>query len=54
VQRIASGQIPEELAGPIVAGVEALHEGAKAAAAGQPEPAAVADSIAALSGLADD
>jgi chemotaxis protein histidine kinase CheA len=54
VQRIASGEIPEELVGPIVTGVEALREGAEAAAAGQPEPASVADSMAALNRLADD
>jgi chemotaxis protein histidine kinase CheA len=54
VQRIASGEIPKDLVGPIVTGVEALREGADAAAAGQPEPASVADSTAALNGLADD
>jgi len=54
VQRIASGEIPEDLVGPIVAGAEALKEGAKAAADGQPEPSSVADALAALSGLTDD
>jgi chemotaxis protein histidine kinase CheA len=54
VQRIASGEIPEDLAGPIVAGAEALREGAQAAADGKPEPASVADALAALNGLTDD
>ena len=53
VQRIGPGLIPSEIADPIVAGVDALQAGARAAASGDPEPASVAESISALKSLAD-
>jgi HPt (histidine-containing phosphotransfer) domain-containing protein len=48
VQRIAPGTIDPELAGKISAAIEALRDGARAAAEGAEEPASVGDCIAAL------
>lgn len=54
VQRIASGLIDETKATALIDGANALHDGAKAAAVGNPEPESVAASIAALAPLAED
>ncbi|MDP9144052.1 MAG: Hpt domain-containing protein [Actinomycetota bacterium] len=49
VQRNAPGTIDAGLGATLAAGVRALQEGARAAAAGQPEPASVDEALAALS-----
>ena len=50
VQRTAPGTIDTELASKLTAGVSGLREGARAAAAGEPEPASVGEGLAVLSG----
>ena len=50
VQRTAPGTIDAELASKLTAGVSGLREGARAAAAGEPEPASVGEGLAVLSG----
>ena len=46
--RADQGTIDPDLAGRLAAAVEAFHEGTRAAADGDPEPASVAASLAAL------
>ena len=50
VQRTAPGTIDAELAATLTAGVSGLREGARAIAAGEPEPPSVEAGIGALSG----
>ena len=50
VQRTAPGTIDAELASKLIAGVSGLREGARAAAAGEPEPASVGEGLAVFSG----
>ncbi|MDP9227550.1 MAG: Hpt domain-containing protein [Actinomycetota bacterium] len=48
VQQVAKGVIAPELADTIVTAVNAFQEGARAAAAGEPEPPSIETSLAAL------